>query len=242
MNFKTQSCILLQKNTIFHKLGEIYQQFYKKFIDLKHILGYNTFNLELLQYLCVMSHFTFINYFDHDNTVIRNIVMSKSSLFNKAPNYFIPPLIQYDLFYGKYTGTEKHKLQNNLNTFVELMVLEQFEQIKQGKIQLCCAFVGASVVTNVNTQEVRLIDFGHPIFFNAANLQYLVSSNKDVGKPQYKEEDAKYRQLFSIFMNFAYGALSYYFMLTMYLGLFNNTSTDSNSNKTKFKQLIKKSN
>lgn len=225
--FKKSSYILLNKNKVFNDMNTIFTNFYNTFEKIKsklynnqNVNGNQNDNLDLLQYICVMNHFTFINYFDHDNSVLRKIVMGKSSLFNKAPNYFLPPLIQYKLFYGNYNDDEKKKLQKNLDNFITLICLNQFDAILKGDTVIICSFVGSSVVTNVETQEVRLIDFGHPIFFNAANLQYLVVSNvsnNNTRYPKTKEEDEKYRQLFSIFMNFAYGALSYYFMLTIYL-------------------------
>jgi len=233
------SYLLLNKNKIFTKLSylnnELYTNFNKLKLEIQLKIKENNNNVSIyLKFLCLMNHFTFVNYFDYDNSVIRKIIKAKTSLFNKAPNYFIPPLSQFDIFYGNYTDVQKNELHNNLYNLINRLIINQLRNILEGNEVLCCAFVGASIVTNKETQNVRLIDFGHPIFFNAANLQYLlkgkINNNNynntnlrtEVVKPDDGgEEDIKYRQIFSIFMNFAYGALSYYFMITMYFGIEN---------------------
>jgi hypothetical protein len=229
--FKKHSSILLNKNKILSKLLELLSTFTDKLVSFTNHLRADDNKkdniLLKLKYYCLIHHYTYINYFDYDNKVLSNMIYGKTSLFNKAPNYFIPPLILFDTFYSKYTLDNKKQLQSNLDTLIEHLILNQYDAICNNSPSLCCAFVGSSLITNVDTQEIKLIDFGHPIFFNSTQLHTIdkdIFTNSKLSSDTYNNIN----EIYSIFMNFAHGALSYYFMLTMYLGIF-----DDNDNTKK---------
>lgn len=229
---------LLDKQKIFPELCTLLSEFHKKLNMIYDNLNI-TNNMLRLMFISIIHHYEYINYFDYDNKVLYKTIKQKRKLNNKAPNYYIPPLLLFNELFSNINDSNKPDLNTNLDLFIECSVLNQFNAIFNNEEKLCCAFVGSSVITNTEDYNVRLIDFGHPILFNSANLTYLIktvssrtstnTNTNPIHQPKLLAEDTKYKELFAIFMNFAYGALSYYFMLKIII----NTSDYFNESQNK---------
>lgn len=213
------------KNKFFSILGNIIKnlteinksktdiEYNKLKILLHHYLFLNLYNLNN----DVLFNFVNPNISDILRVILKKKIKDAKNNKNKFPLYFLNPFIIFEKIGEKMNENQKADFKKKLNEFIKILFVNQYEAYKNKETKYVIAFIGSSILLEDNDFNITLIDFGHPVIINTA---YLHNNTYEY-----------FRILKSIFINFIYGGLSFYFMLYIYL--FNDF------NDEKFKTVVK---